>query len=167
MYNIDFDKLVNNLLPSLLRKLKQKAWLVCLITPLKTLYVSFLNLRTDKLLEAFVTGQVASLQFLLNKLVYGDGNSTNVFISDNTLYNRIFIFNRAESSNPVYIFNRSENANPVYVFNRSESRGVDFFVHVPEPVSAENLNKLRSLINKYKQQGNSYSILEYLPSKSE
>jgi len=169
MYLINFSKLVNNLLPAILRKKRMRAWIECLVYPLQDLHNSFVKLREELILEATATPQVASLEFIINKILFNGRN--DCFISDNDHAARILIYNRNEEKRPtVLIYNRSEGIAPVppiCIFNRNEPREHDFNIHVPGPLSSDKRDQIIKLANKYRAAGFFFKILEYEPTKTE
>jgi len=162
MYNLNFQKLVNNLLPAILRKKRMKGWLECLVTPIKELHDKFLLFRAEMLLEASVTPQVASLEFIVNKVVFGSGQSTACRIVDGVKSTRVRLYNRREG-HKVYVYNRRENKPSVYVYNRRESMGVDFIVYIPSLTLLQKRVIITKLINKYKVAGTTFRIDTYEP----
>jgi hypothetical protein len=66
VYYIDFDKLVNWLVPAYIRKQIITNWLIVLVGPVVTVYQNFIRFRNQKLYDLSITPQVCFLQKLLN-----------------------------------------------------------------------------------------------------
>lgn len=160
MYSIDFDKLIDNLLPWFLRKPVMKSWLKATIAPTISLYGLFTAYIDKKRWEASLTGQVEVMEIMLNQEFYNDANSRKIFISDNDPEEMIYIHNLAENQSPFYLHNLSENEEEVYLSNLDEGIIVDFIVNVPEELEFD-LNYMISLIKKYKIAGPSFEINTY------
>lgn len=160
MYSIDFDKLISNLLPWFLRKPIQRAWLQALTTPLINLYTQFTAFIEKKRWEAYITGQVAVLEIMLNKEFYNDETLRKIFISDNDLDEQAYLFNTEESQDPVYLYNIGESFDPIYLSNTGERHNADFTVWVPDTLDFD-MNYMTSLIIKYKMAGPNFDIKTY------
>lgn len=66
IFHIDFDVLVEILIPTCLRLAKMKAWLKVLISPLKTLYSIFKANRENNVYELTHSAQVCHIEAVLN-----------------------------------------------------------------------------------------------------
>jgi hypothetical protein len=164
MYNIDFAKLIKQLLPSFLRSTKLQAWLQTLLHPLYLMYVEFLSWRSKIDFRLSITGQVRSLEYMLNKTYYSDGNVKLIHISDSGRIISSYLYKAVEGQ-PLYIQNRDEPSAgmpaQVYLFNRGEPRGYDFTVWVPSSLEF-NINHMKGLLNRHKAAGFSYEIKTYI-----
>ncbi len=163
MYNIDFAKLIKQLLPSFLRHPMQQSWLRTLLHPLSLLHSAFITWRSKVDFRLSISGQVRSLEYMLNKTYYGDGGIKLIHISDSGRIISSYLYNAAEGQ-PLYIQNRDEPSAgmpaQVYLFNRSEPRGYDFTVWVPSTLEF-NINHMSGLLNRHKAAGFSYEIKIY------
>ena len=162
MYSIDFTKLIDNLLPWFLRKPVMKAWIKALIAPVATLYAQFIIFIDKKRWEASITGQVAVLEIMLNKEFYNDESLRNIFISDNDLDERVYLFNLAESQEPTYLYNISEVIEPPFITNSDERTATDFTVWVPSNLVFD-MNYMTGLVKKFKMAGPVFDIKTYIP----
>lgn len=160
MYEIDFLKLINQLLPSFLRKAKMRAWLEVVLAPLQNRYNAFLSHREEVIFDVSVTGQVRSLEFMLNKIFYEDGHILKIYISDASRNPQVYLFQNTETHEPVYLYNTNEQYDGLYVFNTYDSPGSDFTVWVPDSLLFD-LNYMRALIDRHKAAGFKYSIKYY------
>lgn len=164
MFNIDFSKLVSDLLPWFHRKPVMVAWLKALISPLTSLYTSFLQERTRRLYEASYNGQIAELEYVLNDYYYNSPTTRDIYIEDYVGYEDTFIYNVSESLEETVIYNTAENTEPnTIIFNAEEgSGGPDFIVWVPDTLIFDQ-NYMVSLVTKYKVAGPSFVIMTYVP----
>lgn len=162
MYEIDFIKLINNLLPWFLRKPVMKAWLKALAAPLESLYGQFMEFIDKKRWDASITGQVAVLEIMLNKEFYNDETLRKIFISDNDLDERVYLFNLAEGQEPTYLYNDSEVFLPLFITNSDERTATDFTVWVPDNLVFD-INYMTGLVKKFKMAGPVFDIKTYIP----
>lgn len=162
MFNIDFHKLVVDLLPWFFRKPVWISWLGALISPVGSLYINFLSFRDMRLYESRYNGQVAELEYVLNDFYYGDGTLMRIYIEDNTESGEIYLYNIAENEDETYIYNVNEASEPeIYIFNTSEGTGgTDFIVFVPDTLVYDT-DYLRGLVRKYKIAGPTFTIQNY------
>lgn len=161
MFNIDFAKLINNLLPHFLRGAKMKAWLESLLKPVVDLYDSLLAYRDEKLYEAQITGQVDSLEKMLNDAFpAGDSGARPIYITDIDDYTEdILIFNTAEYESETWLYNTAEAETETLIYNGTEGQSsFDFLVYIDVALPYD-LDLMISLINKYKLSGTTYQII--------
>lgn len=157
-YTWDFTKLVTYLLPSFLRKDRLIGWLKALCAPSDTLHTQFITFVSDKIYEQNFTGQVISLERLLNDQF--DSSLRRIYITDGNR-EEIFIFNGDGTGfaegNESYFFNGT-GVDEVYVFNGEDSSLLyDFVVNVPVSLVYDSA-KFNALIIKYKLAGKKYII---------
>jgi len=155
-YTWDFTKLVTYLLPSFLRTDKHIGWLKSLCTPTNTKHTEFVTFTEEKLYEQNFTGQVISLERLLNdqfddtlrRIYITDGNREEVFIFNGSggfaVGNETFAY--FESGTGAYSF-LGDNSSLLY----------DFVVNVPVALTYDSAIFNR-LIAKYKLAGKKYII---------
>ena len=162
MYSINFTTLIANLLPHFLRKDKMLAWLYSLLSPARYLFAEFLLYRDKKLYEARITGQVNSLEWMLNDKFYSDGGLRNIYIHDADFEEEIYIYNTYELEAKTYLFNTSESAEDnLCVYNAAEAIGsANFIVYVPV-LLAFDIDYMTSLLNKFKLAGPTFEIKIY------
>lgn len=160
MYSFDFDKLIENLLPWFLRKPILKSWLKSLSTPARSLYSRFEEFVGKKRWEASITGQVAVLEIMLNKEFYNDETLRKIFISDNDLEERVYLFNSPEAQAPVYLHNLNEGQEPIFITNFWERNSADFTVWVPDTLIFD-INHMTGLVKKFKVAGPTFDIKTY------
>jgi hypothetical protein len=104
MFNINFDKLINNNLDAFVRQPKTVNRLKVAIKPVKDLYNEYVALRNQKILEANATGQVIYLEKLLNDKF--DPTGTGIYIDSNLAPNPFYLYQKAEAVPPVYVYNK-------------------------------------------------------------
>ena len=157
MFNIDFDKIIELLLPIALRRPRLKAYLKAVSKPLKQLYNTFTAYRLHVLQSITHTGQVMYIEHLLNDLY--DPLSRNIYLDDSTDARLDdYLFNAAEGQDVMYLFNDSEEEEAEYVYNSSEYDAInDFIVKVPSHLYAHILS-IKATIDNYRQAGKRYSI---------
>ena len=126
MYNIDFDKLIGLLTPTILRKAEILAFLRALVTPLKRIHYDFSqkrNTRNGDLYRLKHNGQVCYLRKMLNDNF--DSGQRRIKIIDGNLFKAKYIYTEAEQK-PVYLGVMHLNRNVDYA-----ETGVDFIVKIP------------------------------------
>lgn len=161
MYNIDFIRLITDLLPSFMKKTVIVAWLKSLLKPVQILYSEFITFETEKMYEATYSGQVAELEFILNDYYYNDGTLRTIYIDDSIENEEIYIYQQSELQNETYIYNTAENEVDSIIYNSDEA-GVsfNFIVYVPIGLIFDR-DYLRSLVTKYKIAGPTFTIKTY------
>lgn len=142
MYSIDFNVIINWMLPAVLRKEAQVLWLNALLAPLKVLHNVFVSLVLSVRDEVKITGQVRVLEYHLNRLFYPTGG---INITD------------GQTGDLVYIFLESENI-PVYLPQFISGANADFIVHCPNSIENQE-GEIRAFLNRYKLPSKSYELL--------
>lgn len=156
MFNIDFTKLVNDLLPWFLSTPRMKSWLMSLAAPVITLHAIFLNYRDSTIFSVGTTGMVLSLENMLN-VVYNPGALyPHIYISDAERKDKCYLYNTAEGR-PFRFHNKSESFPPVYITIVGESTGFDFTVWVPAALPFD-YDQMFSLVAKHKAAGFQFQI---------
>jgi hypothetical protein len=151
MFNLDYNKLLLQLIPSFLRKPRMVGWLQSLIYPVKELFEIFIAYRTEKLYELSHNGQVFSMENVLNDRF--DNDERRIYISDGLTKDRLYAYTRDEDKAlflPKYLYTRGDYADS----------GVDFIVWVPNEIviSLEEMYELRAKVNKYKIYPKRYKV---------
>lgn len=145
MYSINFETLINWMLPSPVRKVKMIAFLKALITPIIWLHARFTNLVTDTQNDIRITGQVRSLEYHLNRLFWPLGGLSSIYLTDGA------------SGNTLFIFLESEN-NPVYLPQFISGASANFIVHVPNSLVGQEV-EIRAFIDRYRLPSKRYELL--------
>lgn len=159
MFNIDFTKLVNDLLPWFLRLLRWKAWLMSLVAPVITLHSTFLAYRESTIFSVGTTGMVLSLENMLNVVFNAQALYPRIYISDAERKDKLYLYNTAEGR-PARLHNAGESFPPVYLTNIGESTGFDFTVWVPAALPFDH-DQMFSLVAKHKAAGFQFQIKTY------
>lgn len=156
MFNIDFDKLINDLLPWFLRKPIMISWLRSIVSPIARLHQLFVNYRDDILFGLLHNGQVISLEDMLNKVFNPTNQYPRIYIDDGERNPVIYLYNLAEGNNTI-IHNLGETFPPVFLKNQSEPSGFDFTVWVHSSITFD-YDQMFSLVNKHKAAGFQFQI---------
>jgi hypothetical protein len=161
MYNINFNKLVAFNVPEFLWRITDLKWMALLVSQVKSLYDEFIAWKDEVFYNAAHSGQVISLEHILNDIF--DPSYRRIYIDDGLRGTQNYIFNTSENQDEPYIFNASETANPqLYLFNNQEdtSANYDFKVMVPLTLVI-NQNRMKGLVNVYKEGSKTYKILTF------
>lgn len=152
---IDFNNLINKLLPFSKRKDKLTAFLYLILHPLKAVNIMYNQFKADTDYRLIFNGQIIYLEHYLNDLY--DNTQRRIYIQDtaNSTYN--YIYNAAELLPPLFVYNANENI-PVYLINNNEAlENIDFIVFVPSSITF-NEKVVREQIDYYKAAGKKYKI---------
>jgi hypothetical protein len=159
VFSINYDIIIELLLPVWLRQPKHLAFLKAVLKPLKQIYNAFVAYRTNTLRSISHTGQVIYIERLLN----GDATAQYpIYLSDSD-DERLddYIYNQSEGQLPIYLYQDSASL-PVEVKNEVEYENIDdFVVKVPE-VPPMSDTEIRNIVEKYKPAGKRYSIQTYI-----
>lgn len=156
MFNIDFTKLVNNLLPWFLRGPRLSAWLMSLTAPAISLHTAFVAFRSSTIFSVGTTGMVLSLESMLNTVFNADALYPRIYISDAERKDKLYFFNAAEGRT-TRLHNQGESFPRLYLTNVYEPSGFDFTVWVPAALSFD-YSRMYSLVAKHKAAGFQFQI---------
>ncbi|MBL7693059.1 MAG: hypothetical protein JNM41_15805 [Flavipsychrobacter sp.] len=155
-FDINYDILRAQLLPVRLRNVKMKAWLRCLIAPIKWLHVQFLRQRKGDVYTLAHTGQVVFLEAVLNDTF--DTVMRGITIVDGSYEDPAFVFTEPETY-PVWLGLSAESGvaafdTPVTLFTTTETTllGDSFIIRVPASVVFDEVH-MRAVVNKYRIAG--------------
>lgn len=152
---IDFNNLINKLLPISKRKDRVVAFLYLILHPIKTINILFDLFKKDIDYKLIFNGQVIYLEHYLNDLY--DNTNRGIYIVDGSRTNQNYVYNRAEQIPSLVLYNRAENT-PVYFINNNEVvEEVNFIIKVPSSV-VFNEKIMREQIDIYKSAGKKYII---------
>ena len=157
IYNVNWGKLLNWLLPEMLRKPKLLAFMNALVFPIQLLHIDLLRFKKQKEYQLSINSQVCRMQAMLNDKY--DSGARRIYIDDGHLGNSVYVFTAAENTH-TWLFKSSEN-NPLYVYNRNEIKGTaaHFIVYIPTILNGNiNIPELTSLVNIYKLPGKRWQI---------
>lgn len=164
-FDINYDTLRVQLLPVRLRKSVMKAWLRCLVIPVKWLYNLFMTNRENNLYFLAHNSQIVYLEAALNDVF--DPISRGIFIEDGPYEDPLFTYLIPEER-PLWIGLSSEAGTvaypvPMALFTDAETSllGNAFIVNVPSGVTFD-ADRMKALINRYRLAGRSiYQIVTY------
>lgn len=160
MFNVDWQKLINQSLPSFLRRDKMKAWLYALIEPIEVMHNNFLTFRDDKLIELSYNAQTILLEKALNDR--WPGANGNIYV-DNTADNLPdnFIFRDQDTLPDLKIYRDQDSGNALYstryLFRDQDSAKFDFIVKVPQSLTFNNA-EMREFVDQYRKAGKRFKI---------
>ena len=158
MFNIDFRRLIYNLLPHFLRKAGTLAYLYSAIQPLRTLNNIFIGFRNNTNYNLSFTGQTIYLEHYLNDQY--DPIGRGIYITNLNLAPYNYIFNVIESQPEQYVFNTAEG-NPFYIDNYAEVlAGLDFTIFTPVALTI-NLIDFNADVTTYAQAGVTWDVQTY------
>ena len=123
IYIVDYRKLTTLLIPTFLRKIKNIVWLDTLVTPIKNLYIDFLNYRKKVNYKLSHNSQVCYLQKVLNDAF--DTDLKRIYIENGIFLQALYVYASQEEL-PVYIDTQ-------YIYSDADLIGgqEDFIVLVP------------------------------------
>lgn len=166
MFDINWQRLISNLVPWFVGKEVMLSWLEAITHPIQALYSAFLDFRSGRLYETKYNGQVAELEYVLNDYYYDDGTLRTIYIEDNTDQGDTFVYNTDEEEDEVFLFNSDESEGDEYdtfIYNVNEGSGSpDFIVWVPDTL-VYDLAEITGLVRKYKVAGPTFEIKTYTP----
>lgn len=149
-YDIDFKKMVEQLLGGVLRKAVRVAWLTAVLKPLRNLHDVFLAYTMKVVYDIKWNGQTIVLeQLLIDK--FGAG----IYITNNVVeLNGAFIGSGADNS----FFIGEDNDNAQFIDVTYNTSDYNFIVNVPGSITFEE-SEMEAYINKYKLHGTTYNIV--------
>ena len=155
-FNIDWNILVLDNIPTMIRKPTYAAFAQILLKPLNSLYYNWYNWRIDNIYKLEHTGQVCSLEGSLNDEF--DPVERRIYLGDGQIYETTYIFTEAEEQD-VWLETESEEET-IWLRTESETAdtGLDFTVYVPEEIYNNQIYDLHSHIKFYKAGGKRYNI---------
>ncbi|QKX04895.1 hypothetical protein HN014_08175 [Aquimarina sp. TRL1] len=152
--NIDYDRLLQMLIPTFLRKRKIKAFLSVLIFPIKILKREFLQFKQATIYKITHNGQVVYLQKVLND--HFDRQQRRIYITDGVFYDPTYVYTHQEDK-PVYIGTQ-------YLYTSEELAliDVDFLIVVPKDfnLTDDMLTRFHALVKYYKLVSKTYRIIK-------
>lgn len=147
IYDIAYKKLVNSLVPQVLRKPKMIALLYALVNPVVYVYNLFLINRRSNLYRLMITPQVCYVEMALNDKY--DGVARRIKIVRPKSYNPLFLYKKIENK-PVYLYKKNEGAPKTWLIQKGEAGAFqfDFIVQVPATVVFD-INEMMAVIDTY------------------
>ena len=147
IYDIAYKKLVNALVPQVLRKPKLIALLYAVVNPVVYIYNMFLINRRSNLYRLMITPQVCYVEMALNDKY--DNVGRRIKIVRPKSYNPLFLFEKIENK-PIYLFRKDEGAAKTFLIQKGEAGSFqyDFIVQVPATVPFD-INEIMAVIDTY------------------
>lgn len=151
-FQVDFNRLLQLLMPVRLRKPIHIAWLCALLQPVRQLYLMFSFWRDTNLYTLKHNSQVVYLKAAINDMF--DATERRIYILDGSLSDPLFVYLTAENT-PLYLGLPGEAAlyysNPQWLYTRAEASfsDYDFIVVLPMGLVYDTV-RLNALIDKYR-----------------
>ncbi|TAE33332.1 MAG: hypothetical protein EAZ92_00655 [Candidatus Kapaibacterium sp.] len=162
------NKLIQWLLPIILRRPVTVAWLQCLCKPMRDVNDEFLIFLEAMKLRAYESAQVMVLEDILNKEF--DAVSKLIYIDDTGQQtSKRYLFTRDETtSNPLYVRTSAETVPfTSRIFLRPwsffESISREFKVFIPAYISEENETIIYNRVDNLKIATTTFRIIRYTP----
>ena len=150
IFKVDFDRLVQLLLPTFLRKGLATAFLTAFIQPLKIIYTAFTAYRQNTLYMLEITPQVCYLEKCLNNMF--DPSLRRITIHDPERATQAYVY--LDSENKPLLLNPSQ---PVYQDGEiAKTQTSDFVVSLPATVT--DITRVKAVLDKYKLPTKQYEI---------
>jgi len=166
-FQFDIPTFVRRLTPPLLRKSRQLAWIKALLQPVDYVIDQLNDYVTDVSYRVRLNSQVLILEMALNDEF--DDSLRRIYITTSTgFYDReIYTYYTDEGQPDTFLKNTSEApiASEIYLYSTQEQQDyvvatAFFTVHVPNSLTSVE-DRLKSLINRYKLAGKTYTINYY------
>lgn len=149
-YDIDFEKLVKMLLPSIKRKTVRVSWLTAILKPLRNIHDEFVEFADAKIYDARRTGQTIVLENLLIEK-FGAG----ITITNNELeLNGAFVGDGIDQG--CFIGEGSDIASYIDVTYSVGTKS--FTVSVPSAITFVQ-SEMEAVIDQFKLYGTTYEIV--------
>jgi hypothetical protein len=152
---VNFNVLVDMLLPVALRGGVMRGWLYALIFPVAQVYESFMTGRRQNLYRLGITPQVCYLEKLLNDRY--DPEVRGIVIGDAPHLLRSYVFIDGEDK-PMYILGEEEGEQ-VYAYTEDEYAfgSAQFIIGLPASIQVDQ-KEVHGLVDDYKLAGKKYGI---------
>jgi hypothetical protein len=149
-FNIDFDILAIDLVPTFLRKIRKLAFVNACVSPIKRMYNQWASNRKANLYKLVHNGQVCYLRKVLNDRF--DQSLRRIYIGNGNRYDRSYIYTTAEA--------RPQFLGVIYIHNSVDyaDTGIDFIVYAPAGLLNLDNFEMKALINFYKEGVKRYKI---------
>lgn len=135
------------------------AWIRSLVAPIQKLNDWFSSYAAGIVYHLNLTGQVIYLEHYLNDLF--DKEIRRIWIEDGTLVLPPFLYNKADNADIFYLYNKGGN-DPFYLYDKADYDVQEMFiVHIPADLPLDQYleNRIRAAVNRYKQAGSHYKIV--------
>lgn len=157
MYNVNWNDKINNWLPALMRRARQRAWIRSLIAPVVWLHGVFVAYRTRTRRHLLSTGQVCYLERYLNDYF----NKTSIYI---ITHSRTHHYVGRVADGDALMVGLVADGTPPFVGLKSDyTLENDFTVYVLNEVGKPTEAQVRAEVDKYKLAGKKYNVFYYTP----
>ena len=159
MFDVNIYRLSVQLLPTFLRGKRICALLSVLTGPIGVLAAWLKEYRAAALDKSVITGQVAVLEYILNRQLYCDNGE--IYIADGGLkdnYNNI-IMNTVDGTYTVNETDKKDYYIPSVL--TTEDKDCKFYVYVPQWFTDEQIGQVSAIVDFFKPAGNDYKIKKY------
>lgn len=133
-------------------------WLLCLVSPLKTLHGLFKSFRNTTNYKLEHTPQVFSIEDVLNDAF--DSLLRRIYIEDGIYTFPVWFYDRADDK-PVRFYDRADDK-PVRFYDRAtlQKLDVDFVVVLPEGLDLNEYEiiRLKALVDYYRLPDKTYEV---------
>lgn len=137
-------------------------WVSSIIKPIQDLNNELDKYANHTYYLLHLTGQVIYLEHYLNDLF--DSDLRDIYIEDDSLVLPPFLYLISDYIPPGEMLYLYPDTNPIYLYNQFDyfTQG-SFIVYVPIRLllSSEYENRIRAAVNRYKQAGVSYKVINY------
>lgn len=155
MYRIDYTRLVDWLVPSMLRRNVLLSLAYALVNPVRKLYVAFMKYKTDSEYRLNHNSQVCYLEKVLNDRF--DPEQKRINIIDGWRFNQLYIYKETEGSH------KAVNLGTMFIRPSADfaDTGVDFIVKLPSDLALKESERyeMKTLLNAYKLAGKRYKLV--------
>jgi len=160
IYNINFTRLINWLVPPRLRREKLLNWLKVLVSQIQTLYNAWKSYHDDVDYRTGLNGQVCRLEGVLNDAFDPELRRINITDTNEYLVNLTHT-DEAQDPLPLYMPDTGYNDDIVVIHDDSSyaNSGYDFNVNMPVNLNTNDEYRLKSILSTYKLASKRYKIL--------
>ena len=164
IYNVDYARFVEQLLPPILRRQKTLAILTALVSPFVSLYAEFTSFKNKAIYKTEHNAAITLLQKVLNDGF--DDVERRIFINNAEISDTQHYYDE-DAGDPIYFYDEGAG-DPQYFYDLATFNvyGSDFTVFLPsgikpaDPADEERLlTRIRAELDYYKLFGTKYTIV--------
>lgn len=150
IYDVDFDRWVAIMLPTMFRRRRLYALCRAMCAPVQWLYRKFLASRKVHLYKLRYNGQVCHLRAALNE-AFGISSGFEITDADGDLGEWIFVFDEAIDTR-LYAFDaeKAGEGTVVYDSNLLKTPYSRFAVRVPGALYDERLEEIKAIVDRFR-----------------
>ena len=159
-YDVNYNKLVQLLLPMCLRGKRITGLLRAMVAPIGVLYGSFMSFKTEKSYQMRHNGQVCYLRALLNDR-FDPVNRAITITEEENAETGVMLYSR-ELERSVRVPVRKDNIRlPIFRRGFGGSTGCGFWVNVPARLINVSEDEVLAVVNDFKLASIRYGINRY------